>query len=196
MNNTDIKNALSAFNQTMIALEDAYMENGGEITEETESMENTISDLKELLTGEGIDSLGRWLANQEEKVKVLKAEKDSISRQINAANSTIDYIKFMVNKVLTETGTDKAKGTLYSFTPSISKTTKADKEVLTALYSAKIEEAIRSAHVPPYIGVSLTASSSIAETFGLVEGDEELFHTTETPSCRFTKPRATKKSEE
>ena len=42
--------------------------------------------------------------------------------------------------------------------------------------------------------LSLTASSTKAAEFGVVEGDEEIFHTTETPSVRFTKPRASKEA--
>lgn len=196
MNNTEIKEALSQFGALMMAREDAYMENGGEVTEETEAIEETMGILKELLTGEGIDSLGRWLAVKQDEIKRLKAEKDSVTRQINAANGTVDYIKYMVNKVLTMTETDKAKGTCYSFTPTMSVKTDVDKELLKLNYQGKVNEAIRSAGIPDYIGFSLTASATAAELSGVAEGDEGLFSKSSTPSCRFTKPKESKKTDE
>lgn len=192
MNNTDIKNALYQFNATMYSLEEEYIENGGEVTESTEQKEQIISDLKEMLTGEGIDSLGRWLASKEDEIKRLKAEKDAATRKINAANNTIDYIKFMVNQVLTETGTEKAKGTFYSFTPTTSVKTEVDKELLKAFYEEKVKDALVQAHIPAYVGVTLTASATKAKELGVVDGDEGLFSETATPSVRFTKPRGKK----
>lgn len=192
MNNTDIKNALYQFNETMYSLEEEYYENGGEVTESTEQKEMLISELKEMLVGEGIDSLGRWLASKEDEIKRLKAEKDAATRKINAANNTIDYIKYMVNQVLTETGTEKAKGTFYSFTPTTSVKTDVDKELLKVSYEERVKDALVQAHIPAYIGVTITASATKAKELGVVEGDEELFTETHTPSCRFTKPRAKK----
>lgn len=195
MNNTEIKEALYQLNATMLSLEDEYVENGGEVTESTEAKEQIISNLKEMLTGEGIDSLGRWLAAKEDEVKRYKAEKDAATRRMNAANRTIDFIKYMVNIVLTKTEMEKAKGSFYSFTPTISVKIEVDKDILKTIYSAKVEEAIRSAHIPCYVGVTLTASSKAAEEFGVVEGDEQIFSKVSTPSCRFVKPRETKTKE-
>ena len=82
----------------------------------------------------------------------------------------------------------------YSFAATISTKTEVDKDILKALYADKVEEAIRAVHVPAYIGVSLTASSTKANELGVVEGDEQIFITTEKPSVRFTKPRASKEA--
>jgi uncharacterized protein YxeA len=79
-------------------------------------------------------------------------------------------------------------------TTTISTKTEVDKDVLKALYADKVEEAIREAHVPAYVGVTLTASSTKAADLGVVEGDEEIFVTTEKPTIRFTKPRAGKEA--
>lgn len=84
---------LATLDQATIALEETYMENEGEITEETEHMEQEISGLQELLTTEGIDLLGGWLKAKEDKKKSLKAEKDYITRQMAAIDETIDFIK-------------------------------------------------------------------------------------------------------
>ena len=84
MNNNDIKAAIAALSETMFLLEEEYLENGGEVTEYTATMEANIERLKILLTTEGVDSLGRWLKSREDALKALKAEKDSVNRQIKS----------------------------------------------------------------------------------------------------------------
>lgn len=191
----ELNQVLADLDQAINTLEETYIENEGEVTEETEQMEEKISCLKELLTTDGIDMLGGWLKAKEDKKKSLKAEKDYISRQMAAIDETIEFIKGKVNQILTATGIQKLVGARgYSFTPTISTKTEVDKDTLKALYADKVEEAIRAAHVPAYVGVSLTASSTKAAELGVVEGDEEIFHTTQTPSVRFTKPRASKEA--
>ena len=184
---------LATLDMATIALEETYMENEGEITEETEQMEQEISGLQELLTTEGIDLLGGWLKAKEDKKKSLKAEKDYITRQISAIDETIDFIKDKVTEVMKATGQDKIKGDRgYSFTATHSVKTDVDKDVLKALYADKVEEAIRAAHIPAYVGVSLTASSTKANELGVLEGDEEIFSTTEEDTVTFRKPKASK----
>lgn len=193
MDYKELNQALATLDQATIALEETYMENEGEITEETEQMEQEISGLQELLTTEGIDLLGGWLKAKEDKKKSLKAEKDYITRQISAIDETIDFIKDKVTEVMKATGQDKIKGDRgYSFTATHSVKTDVDKDVLKALYADKVEEAIRAAHIPAYVGVSLTASSTKANELGVLEGDEEIFSTTEKDTVTFRKPKASK----
>ncbi len=186
---------LSDLDRKMDALEDLYIENEGEVTEETEQAEAEISGLQELLSGEGIDMLGGWLKAKEDRKKALKAEKDYITRQMTAIDGTIDFIKDKITEVMKKTGKDKVKGERgYSFTASHSVKTEVDKDVLKALYADKVEEAIRAAHIPAYVGVSLTASSTKASEFGVLEGDEEIFTTTEKDTVTFRKPKASKEA--
>lgn len=186
---------LSDLDRKMDALEDLYIENEGEVTEETEQAEAEISGLQELLSGEGIDMLGGWLKAKEDRKKALKAEKDYITRQMTAIDGTIDFIKDKITEVLKKTGKDKVKGERgYSFTASHSVKTEVDKDVLKALYADKVEEAIRAAHIPAYVGVSLTASSTRANELGVLEGDEEIFTTTEKDTVTFRKPKASKEA--
>lgn len=195
MDYKEMNQVLATLDQATIALEETYMENEGEITEETEQMEQEISGLQELLTTEGIDLLGGWLKAKEDKKKSLKAEKDYITRQISAIDETIDFIKDKVTEVMKATGQDKIKGDRgYSFTATHSVKTDVDKDVLKALYADKVEEAIRAAHIPAYISVSLTASSTKANELGIMEGDEEIFSTTEKDTVTFHKPRASKEA--
>ena len=195
MNNKEINSMIESLNASMWAFENYMVENDGVCDEASDQMEEQIGILKDLLTTEGIDSLGRWLKAKEDEIKSLKAEKDYITRKINAATSTIDYIKSQMNKVLKASGMEEIKGANgYKFQVTTSTKTEVDKDVLKTIYADRIEEAIRAAHIPAYVGVTLTASSTKAAEFGIVEGDEEIFHTTEKPSVRFTKPRPSKEA--
>lgn len=195
MDYKEMNQVLADLDQAMLTLEDLYIEGEGEVTEETEQMEAQISGLKELLTGEGIDLLGGWLKAKEDRKKSLKAEKDYITRQMAAIDETIEFIKTKVNQILVATGQEKVKGARgYSFAATISSKTEVDKDVLKRCYGDIVEDAIRAAGVPAYIGVSLTASSTKAKEDGVQDGDEEIFVTTEKPSVRFTKPRASKEA--
>ena len=195
MNNKEINSLIESLNASMWAFENYMVENDGVCDEASDQMEEQIGILKELLTTEGIDSLGRWLKAKEDEIKSLKAEKDYITRKINAATGTIDYIKTQMNKILTAAQMEEIKGANgYKFQVTTSTKTEVDKEILKTIYADRIEEAIRAAHIPAYVGVTLTASSAKAAEFGIVEGDEEIFHTTEKPSVRFTKPRASKEA--
>lgn len=195
MDYKEMNQVLANLDQATIALEETYIENEGEVTEETKQMEQEISGLQELLSTEGIDLLGGWLKAKEDKKKSLKAEKDYITRQMAAIDETIDFIKDKVTEVMKATGQDKIKGDRgYSFTATHSVKTDVDKDVLKALYADKVEEAIRAAHIPAYISVSLTASSTKANELGVLEGDEEIFSTTEKDTVTFRKPKAGKEA--
>lgn len=195
MDYKEMNQVLADLDQAMVTIEETYIENEGEVTEETEQMEAQISGLKELLTGEGIDLLGGWLKAKEDRKKSLKAEKDYITRQMAAIDETIDFIKTKVNQILVATGQEKVKGARgYSFAATTSSKTEVDKDVLKYNYDFKVEQAIRAAGIPDYVGFSLTASSTKAKEVGVQEGDEDLFVTTEKPSVRFTKPRASKEA--
>lgn len=191
MDYKELQQALSQLEEVMNNLEELYILNEGECTEESERMEVEVDTLKELLSGDGIDMLGRWLKSKEDKKKSLKAEKDYLTRQMASIDKGIEYIKSMINKVMVTTGLEKVKGDRgYSFATTTSTKTDINKDVLKALYADKVEEAIRSAHIPAYVGVSLTASSTKATELGVVEGDEDIFVTMSKPSVRFGKPKA------
>ena len=189
MNNKDINAALAALEEASFLLEEEYEMNGGEVTEETEAQEEYIESLKALLEEEGIDSLGRWLKSKEDLIKTLKAERDSVTRQIKKTEDGIEYIKTQIFNVLTALGKDKVKGTFYSFAPSISRKTEVDKEILEEKYLGIVNNALEQI-LPPWISFKLSASVKA------IPGDmEELpseFKVTETPTCKFVKPRAKK----
>lgn len=191
MNNKDINAALAALNESIFLLEEEYMENGGEVTESTEAQEEYIESLKALLEDEGIDSLGRWLKSKEDLIKTLKAERDSVTRQIKKTEEGIEYIKSQIYNVMTALGKEKVKGTFYSFAPAISTKTEVDKEMLKEKYMEEVTEALKEV-LPSWVSVNLTASIKAFNDdpeCGMMPIPSE-FKTTQTPTCKFIKPRA------
>lgn len=192
MNNTDIKSAIAELSTTMFLLEEEYMENGGEVTEYTATMEANIERLKVLLTTEGVDSLGRWLKSKEDQIKSLKAERDSVTRQIKSCENTIDYIKTQINNVLVATEQEKVKGTFYSFAVTTSETSSVDKDALKELFMDAVEKKLRGGENPVIpVDVTITLGASIKN---VPEGAEipSYYLKESKPSVKFTKPRASK----
>ena len=192
MNNKDINAALAALNEATFLLEEEYEMNGGEVTEETEAQEEYIESLKALLEDEGIDSLGRWLKSKEDLIKTLKAERDSVTRQIKKTEDGIEYIKTQIFNVLTALGKEKVKGTFYSFAPSVSRKTEVDKEILEEKYLGIVNNALEQI-LPPWISFKLSAS--VKAIPGDMEEMPSEFKVVETPSCKFVKPRAKKEEQ-
>ena len=193
MNARDIKDLMAMLSEATERQEALYIENEGEITAETEEMDAEIDAIKKLLTTEGIDSLGSWLRAKEDEKKRYKAEKDYVTRKINATDKSIDYIKSLINQVMRETGVEKVKGELgYSFQTYTSDTTTVNKPNLFAKYEERLIDAMAKAGIPAYVTATLNASSSIAREVGLQEGDESIFERHLTPTVKFGKPRASK----
>jgi len=190
MTNKEITNAIAELYRTANTLEELYIENGGEITEETAEKEDQVEAIKTLLNGEGIDSLGRWMKAKEDERDTLKAEKAAIDRRIKAVNNTLDYIKYQVGQVLRATGCEKAKGLAYSFSQATSTKNAVNQEALDAAYLERAEAALRHALIPEYVHITLKATTTELNAAG---GDALGFiETTTTETCRFTKPRAVK----
>ena len=67
MNNKEIANAIADLCRATNTLEELYIENGGEVTEEAAEKEEQIEAIKALLTGEGIDELNAAIASELQK---------------------------------------------------------------------------------------------------------------------------------
>lgn len=193
MNNKEINSLIESLNASMWAFENYMVENEGVCDEASDQMEEQIGILKELLTTEGIDSLGRWLKAKEDEIKSLKAEKDYITRKINAATGTIDYIKTQMNKILTAAQMQEIKGANgYKFQVTTSTKTEVDKEILKALFLDKVEKKLRGGKnpvIPADVTFSLGASVSLVPEGAVLPS---YYMRTSSPSCKFSKPRATK----
>lgn len=195
MNNKEINSLIESLNASMWAFENYMVENDGVCNEASDQMEEQIGILKELLTTEGIDSLGRWLKAKEDEIKSLKAEKDYITRKINAATGTIDYIKSQMNKLLKASGMEEIKGANgYKFQVTTSIKTEVDKEILKELFLDKVEKKLRGGKnpvIPADVTFSLGASVSLVPEGAVLPS---YYKRTSSPSCKFTKPRASKEA--
>lgn len=198
MNYQDIQEAIASMQRAVWQLEDIYVENGGEVTEETEEKEALIEGIRELLTTEGIDALGEWLKSLEDRKAELKAQRDFVARKIKATEGSIEFVKGAVRQVLDATGTDKVKGSLgYAFARTESSKTSVLTEDLDNKWLESATEAARAAGLPGYVDVELkTTGTRIKEWAAENGGEGEEYLSTETaPSVRFTKPRAAKKED-
>lgn len=194
MTNKEITNAVAELYRTTSTLEELYIENGGEITEETAEKEDQVEAIKALLNGDGIDSLGRWMKAKEDERDTLKAEKAAIDRRLKAVNNTLDYIKFQVGQVLRATGCEKAKGLAYGFSVATSTKTAVNQEAIDADW---LEEANRYAHstgMPECITIQLKTTTTALKEWAANNKGQGLGYIDETTTetCRFTKPRAVK----
>lgn len=188
MNTNEINSAIAELKALTLDLEYEYIENGGEVTEETEKMEAILAEIKNLLNTDGVDSLGRWLKAKQDEIAAAKAEVAAAQSRVKSLQKTEEYIKGLISRVLIATETEKVKGTYYSFAQSTSTKSSVNQEALDAKWLDKAEKAVRKAKVPTYIQVALkTTTTALREAEAL-----EFLEETTAPSVKFTKPRAVK----
>lgn len=194
MNNTEIRDALSRLHEMENFLEEEYENNGGEVTEHTEVQESAIAALRELLTTEGVDSLGGWLKAKEDRKKALKAEKDYITRQMAAIDDTIEFIKTEVNQIMVATGQEKIKGDRgYAFTATTSTKTEVLKDALNDAFLEIAQVGARANGLPDWVDIQLKTTATEIKDSGDMDALSFLQEIS-SPSVRFTKPRAAKEA--
>ena len=189
MNYQDIQSAMAALYHANENFDAIMEENGGELTPEAEDLENIKNALQDLLSGEGIDSLGRWLKAKEDEKATFKAEKAAADRRIKAVDKTIDFIKHEIGRVLRATGQEKVKGTFYSFSQFDSTKTSFDAKALDDKFLDMVTEAARNAGLPASVDVALkTTATRLQEDENLAE----LVSVETSETCKFTKPKKEK----
>lgn len=189
MQYSQINEALGTIARITSELEYRYIENEGEITAETEALEEQKAAVAELLNGEGVDSLGRWLKAKEDEKATYKAEKAAADRRIKSVDKTIDFIKTTIRQVMDATGTKQAKGAFYSFSALDSRRTSFDAEALDGKWLEAVTEAARAAGLPESVDVALkTTATRLSEDADLAD----LVTVEESETVKFTKPRAGK----
>lgn len=189
MQYSQINEALGTIARITSELEDRYIENEGEVTAETEALEEQKAAVAELLNGEGVDSLGRWLKAKEDEKATYKAEKAAADRRIKSVDKTIDFIKTTIRQVMDATGKKRAKGAFYSFSSYDSKKTSFDAEALDGKWLGAVTEAARAAGLPASVDVALkTTATRLSEDADLAD----LVTVDESETVKFTKPRAGK----
>ena len=189
MNYQDIQSAMAALYHANENFDALMEENGGELTPEAEDLENVKNALQDLLSGEGIDSLGRWLKAKDDEKATFKAEKAAADRRIKAVDKTIDFIKHEIGRVLRATGQEKVKGTFYSFSQFDSTKTSFDAKALDEKFLDMVTEAARNAGLPASVDVALkTTATRLQEDENLAE----LVSVETSETCKFTKPKKEK----
>ena len=184
----DIQDALATLNRLSLELEDQYIENEGEVTEETEELEARKAAIEDLLQNDGIDALGRWLKVKEDEVKMWKAEKAAADRKVKSAQNTVDFVKAKIAEVMAVTGMDKAKGSFYSFTKYVSEKSSVNQDEVDRLYLDAATSAAHDAGLPAYIDVVLKTNTTALKEWGATD----LINTDTADAVRFTKPRGGK----
>ena len=192
MNIQEINNAIVALQRAAWDLENEYMENGGEVTENTEQIEQQMDVIRELLTTEGVDSLGRWLKSKQDEIATAKAEKQAAEQRIRSLQRTEEYIKDRIGQLLRATDTEKVKGTYYSFAQAVSTKNSVNTEAINDSYLNVVKEVVRQAGLPDYIDVELKTTATRLKEAG--EDAACYLVETTTDTIRFTKPRAAKEA--
>lgn len=198
MNYHDIREALGALTEASNKLEETYINNGGEVTAETEALEAQKKAIEDLLTVEGIDSLGRWYKSKEDELATWKAEKALSDRRIKSVKNTLDFIKGIVADVLRETNQERVKGNYYSFKQTTSTHTSVDMEAVEDKYLEAATEAARSAGLPEWCNVAIVTNVKLINAYADENGDEgrEYIITESTPTAQVLKPAKAKEEVE
>jgi hypothetical protein len=184
----NIKETIAEISRAKWMLEMALEENGGELTPELLEQADTLEDMKELLAGEGIDELGRWLKSVQDEIATRKAEADAAARRLKNLKSYEDYVKGLIGQALDAIGAEKVKGSFYGFKRTTSTRSSVDQEALDAKYLERAETALRHALIPEYVHVSLKATTTELREAGALEFVDEV----SAPALSFTKPRKAK----
>ncbi len=192
MKTNEINAAIAELTALTWDLETAYIENGGEVTEETEKMEAVMAEVKELLNTEGVDSLGRWLKAKQDEIVAAKAEVAAAQSRVKSLQKTEEYIKSLISRVLVATGEEKVKGTYYSFAQSMSTKTSVLAEALDDKYLEVVTAAARKAGLPECVDVALKTTTTRLKDAG--EDMAAFVNVESSPSVKFTKPRAVKEA--
>lgn len=189
MNYQDIQSALAALYHTTNNFNEMMEETGGEYTPEAEELEGVKNALEDLLSTEGVDSLGRWLKAKEDEKATYKAEKAACDRRIKSVDKTIDFIKTEIGRVLRATGQEKVKGVFYTFKQATSTKTSFDAEALDEKYLDLVTEAARAAGLPGSVDVALkTTATRLAADENLAS----LVSVDETETSSYIKPKKEK----
>lgn len=170
-------------------MQEILEENGGELTPEVEGYQEAIEAARKVLTADGVDSLGRAIAQLDAQVDTIKAERDYLARQIKRKEGLMDFFKRLMAQAMDACEIDKVKGSHgYSITATTSTKTAVNKDVLTAKYLDKVRDAVKDV-VPYWVTVDLKASATAAKG---VCGDElpDEFTTTSVRTCTIRKPKA------
>lgn len=194
MNTYEINEALATLAQMMRTQEEEYIENGGEVTDDTTAREAAIEQLKEVLTTDGVDELGRRLAAKQAEVDTYKAEVKAAQARQKAAQRSVDYYKYLVGEVLRRTGKEAVKGTFYGFKQSTSTTNAVNLEALKEKFLDAVNEVAHNEGLPSWADVEITAGVKNLQAYIQANDGEDADYllTNTADTVTFSKPRKAK----
>lgn len=171
-------------------LQNLYEENGGEITAETQALEEEKAIIFDVLDNDGgVDALGRWLKSVEDEEKALKDEAAAIAAKRKRNAQKQDFIKGVISEYLKFRGEDKVRGSVYSFSSYTSSTCKANDDAIRDVYQHYSEDILKKAGVPEFVKVSVSGNVTAAKA--MEEFPDEFFDITSKDTVKFSKPRRT-----
>ena len=194
MNTYEINEALASLAQMMRTQEEEYIENGGEVTDDTQAREAAIEQLKHVLTTEGVDELGRRLAAKQAEVDTYKAEVKAAQARQKAAQRSVDYYKYLVGEVLRRTEKEAVKGTFYGFKQSTSTTNAVNLEALKEKFLDVINQVAHNEGLPSWADVEITAGVKNLQAYIQANDGEDADYllTNTADTVTFSKPRKAK----
>lgn len=194
MNTYEINEALATLAQMMRTQEEEYIENGGEVTDDTTAREAAIEQLKEVLTTDGVDELGRRLAAKQAEVDTYKAEVKAAQARQKAAQRSVDYYKYLVGEVLRRTEKEAVKGTFYGFKQSTSTTNAVNLEALKEKFLDAVNEVAHNEGLPSWADVEITAGVKNLQAYIQANDGEDADYliTNTADTVTFSKPRKAK----
>lgn len=189
MNKNEMMQFLHAMRDEKMAMHYELDENGGEVTSSVLSREQKIEGLRQLFKAEGgIDAMGRYMKEAQDKVQCLKDEKAYVERHLKIEEANLADDLELINEALEQEDIQQARGRFgYSFTSHTSVTTKVDNKMIKERFYASVEKVIRESGILPCdITFSLSASSSL-----LPQGAKrpEWYNTISRGKATFRKPR-------
>lgn len=151
-----MENKLTLFNLSaeMQAIEDALIENGGELTPE---LEDALTFTQDALTKK-VDDYGAIILKFQALADACKAEIDRVNGIKKTAENSVKSIKERLVWTMEQFGATKLEGATHKFSLSKTTSTETDDEALLAPYTELVEAL--QARLPRWITLKATVSKT------------------------------------
>lgn len=143
----------------MAAIEDALLENGGELTPELEqAMQETEQSL-----AKKVDGYYSLILSIVAKKDVLKAEIDRLTKLKKVAENAEKRVKNHICETMGAFGIDKLEGNFVKFSRGKSTSTETNDDQLRAAFTAQIANLMDS--LPPYLSVDVKVNKTALKEY-------------------------------
>lgn len=187
-----MNDAIARLRSITESLDEAYEENGGEVTDYTEAIEEQKELIAAILQTEGMDTLGRWLKSLEDEELQYKDEAAYIARKRKRISENIAFVKWQSAQVMKELGLEKIKGENgYSFTATQSTVSACDEKALKEDWLPVVKQLCEAANIPSYVKITISGDMAAAKN---LEETPSYFSFTKVDNVTFRKPLRKKES--